>query len=127
MDADKSQLLRAQITEQLGESAPIFDNTRGNYIIDDKKPELAVTPSDAQQVAAIMESAHSSGAAVIPWGGGTKITTGNLPVRYDLALNIQKLNSLIEYEPAELLVIAGAGMTLAKLNETLAEHNQFLP
>ena len=127
MDADSLHLLRAKITEQLRDSTPIFEESCEPYIIDDKKPELVIAPSDTQQIAAIMESAHSSCAGVIPWGGGTKIATGNLPTRYDIALDVRNLNSLKEYEPTELLVIAGAGMTLSKLNEALAEHNQFLP
>ncbi|KPK94083.1 hypothetical protein AMJ80_05610 [bacterium SM23_31] len=127
MDADNLQSLRAQIMKQLGDSTPIFEESRERYIIGDKKPDLVVTPSDAHQIASIMESAHSSRAAVIPWGGGTNITTGNLPEHYDIALDVRKLNLLKEYEPAEFLVIAGAGMTLSKLNEALAEHNQFLP
>jgi len=127
MDADNLQSLSAQIKKQLGDSTPMFEGSRERYIIDDKKPDLVVTPSDAHQIASIMESAHSSRAAVIPWGGGTKITTGNIPERYDIALDVRKLNLLKEYEPAELLVIAGAGMTLSKLNEALAEYNQFLP
>lgn len=127
MNSDKLQLLRAQITEKLGDSTTIFEESREPYIVDDKKPELVIKPSDARQIAAIMESAYTSGAGVIPWGGGTKITTGNLPAHYDIALDVRNLNSLKEYEPAELLVIASAGMTLSKLNEALAEHNQFLP
>lgn len=127
MDANKLQSLRAQIKKQLGDSTQLFEGSRKSYIVDDKKPELVITPSDSKQIAAIMESANSSRAAVIPWGGGTKITTGNLPARYDIALDVRNLNSLKEYEPTELLVIAGAGMTLSKLNDALAEHNQFLP
>ena len=60
-------------------------------------------------------------------GGGTLQGASNAPLRYDVALSTKKLTALYDYDARDLTVGAGAGMTLAALARTLAEHGQFLP
>jgi glycolate oxidase FAD binding subunit len=64
---------------------------------------------------------------VIPAGGGTKLRIGNPPEKVELALSTLRLNRVIDYEPADLTVTVEAGIRLADLQSTLAEHGQYLP
>ena len=63
----------------------------------------------------------------MPWGAGTKQSWGNPPTRYDVALDLTALDQIVEYEPADLVVTAQAGMKLAALQERLRASGQFLP
>jgi glycolate oxidase FAD binding subunit len=74
-----------------------------------------------------LRDANEHSAAVIPWGGGRHMALGNVPGRYDIALRTTKLDRVIEYEPADMTVTVEAGITMAKLQTTLAENGQFLP
>jgi glycolate oxidase FAD binding subunit len=42
-------------------------------------------------------------------------------------LSLEKLNRILDYQPANLTVRVEAGVTLEALNRTLAEHGQFVP
>ena len=69
---------------------------------------------------------ESSGLGIVPWGGGTRQELGYAPERYDLALSTESLDRITDYQPADLTVTAQAGVTISHLQETLAEHGQFL-
>jgi len=65
--------------------------------------------------------------AISVWGGGTRRRVGYAPERYDTALSTKRLNAITDYQPADLTVTAQAGVTVAALQETLAERGQWLP
>lgn len=52
---------------------------------------------------------------------------GNVPGRYDIALDLKRLNRVIEHEPADLTITCEAGMTVGALREHLAEVGQSVP
>jgi glycolate oxidase FAD binding subunit len=102
-------------------------NDAASYVIDGSTPGLVATPSTADEVASALGLAHAAGAAVVPWGGGTHMSLGMPPARYDLALDLRRLDRLIEYEPADLTLTVEAGMRLSELQRRLAERGQWLP
>ncbi len=84
------------------------------------------SPEDAQEI--VREFAgQSPGMALVPWGGGCRQSLGYAPRRYDAVLLTTSLNTITEYEPADLTVTAQAGVTVAQLQVTLAAHGQCLP
>ncbi len=97
------------------------------YAVDGLTPRAAVAPSTYEQVAEVVRHAHAEGLAVIPWGGGTHMHTGNVPSRYDIALSLSRLDQVVEHEPADLTVTCQAGITLAALQRHLGQHGQLVP
>ncbi len=97
------------------------------YEIDGLRPSCAVRPRSIDEVAAAMGAASASRAAVIPLGGMTLASVGNIPARYDVALDLTALDRIVEYSPEDLTVTVEAGARLADLNAALAERGQFLP
>lgn len=97
------------------------------FEVDGMRPACAVTPRSQEEVALALKAASGSGLAVIPFGGGTMQSTGNIPARYDVALDLTALNHVIEYVPEDLTVTVEAGLRLSSLNARLGEHGQFLP
>lgn len=91
------------------------------------EPSRVVAPGDEQEVADILAAASREGQAVIPVGGGTMRSWGNPPRAYHLALTTQHLSGIVEYNPADLTVVARAGTTLDALDQALRAHEQYLP
>jgi len=99
----------------------------GAFAVDGLTPQAAVAPASYEQVAEVMGYAHAEELAVIPWGGGAHIHTGNVPARYDIALSLSRLNAVVEHEPADLTTTVQAGMTLSELQGRLGAAGQLLP
>ena len=118
--------LLASIRSIIGEDGAREEDLAA-YLVDGKAPGAAVFPRTAEELAAVLAAADESGAAVIPWGSGAHIGSGNIPRAYDLALSTAHLNKVLEQEPADLTVTVEPGIALSKLQARLAEHGQFLP
>ena len=97
------------------------------YEIDRKLPAAAVRPATSEEVAEIVKFAAAEKLALVATGARTKLGIGYAPSRYDLALDMTRLNKLIAYDPGDLTLSVEAGVPLAKLAQLLAEHHQFLP
>jgi len=90
-------------------------------------PKRIETPITLDELSRIITSAAKENLAIIPWGGGTMQHLGNAPRRYDLALDLSRLNRVVEYAPDDLTITVEAGATIAAIQTELAAHNQFLP
>ncbi len=97
------------------------------YAVDGLTPQIAVSPGTAEEVAAVLAAAAQEEAAVIPWGGGTSMASGNPPRRYDVALDVTRLNQVVAHEPADLTVVVQGGARLQDLQDYLAGSGQYLP
>jgi glycolate oxidase FAD binding subunit len=90
------------------------------------QPRLVLEPANEQQVAAALRFANDASLAVIPRGGGTKLSWGNPPSRVDVILSTARLDKIIEHPWADLTVSVEAGCTVQKLQSALAKHGQRL-
>lgn len=88
---------------------------------------LVVSPGSIAEVCEVMKLASSEHWAVAPAGAMTWLDAGNIPNRIDLILSTQRLNRIIEHEPADLIAIAEAGVTLRNFNDALELKGQWLP
>ena len=95
--------------------------------VEEVAPAVAVVPGSAEEVAAILRFATSQDLTVVPAGGSTRQGIGGVPERVDVVLETRRLAALEHYDPGDLTLGAGAGMTLAALEEKLAANQQFLP
>ncbi len=107
-----------------------MENTSENrtrFAIDGREPQQVVFPESIEQVAETLRSASAQKTAVTPIGAGGFLHIGSLPRRYDLALSLQRMNRVVDYQPTDMTVTVEAGMSLARLQAILGEHGQWLP
>ncbi len=91
------------------------------------RPAAIVRPADAAQIAEIIRFASAEKLAVIPMGSGTKMGIGSPPARYDIALDLSRMNRVLAYDPQDLTLGVEPGVRIEDLLRTLAEKKQFLP
>jgi glycolate oxidase FAD binding subunit len=97
------------------------------YAVDGLTPAVVALPATQQEVALVLAAADAAGASVLPRGGGTQTGLGMPPARYDLTLDLRRLDRVVEHEPADLTVTVEAGMRLSELQKALAQQGQWLP
>lgn len=97
------------------------------YAVDGVEPAAVVRPGSAEEVAEVVRFAAAENLALVACGARTKLGIGMPPRRYDVALDLTRLNRVAAYDPGDLTLSVEAGLTLRALDEVLARHAQFLP
>jgi len=83
-------------------------------------------PRDAIELGETLARAAREQRCVALVGGGTKLALGRAPERLDAVIRTRQMNRILEYAPADLVLIAEAGATLAELRAVTREHRQQL-
>jgi glycolate oxidase FAD binding subunit len=123
-----AKVMPSRIGDVVGASNAITDRHElAAYAVDGMQPDVAARPGSASEVAELVKLAISENLAVIPCGARSKLGIGMPPSRYDLAIDITRLNRVISYDPGDLTLSVEAGIPVGQLAEVLAEHKQFLP
>lgn len=89
---------------------------------------VAAAPADGDEAAALLRVAGEQGWRVLPTGArvaGPRAVEG-APSPH-LHLSSRRMTGILEYEPADLTIRAGAGVTLEALDRILAPEGQWLP
>lgn len=88
-------------------------------------PGVAVMPASADEILEILRFANEHGLSVVPAGGFTQQHTGNLPPQVDVLLYTTRLTAVEHYDPGDLTIGVGAGLTIAQLSARVAADNLF--
>ncbi len=88
-------------------------------------PEVVLTPTTVEQVAAVMKLASKHVIPVTPRGAGSGLSGGAIPLFGGIVLSLEKMNSVLEIDEANLTVTAEAGIVTNELNEHLKDKGLF--
>ena len=88
------------------------------------RPKSHLPLDSTEAISEIIKHAAATGRTMTPAGGRTLLNTD--PTE-SLLIDLSRLNKIIEHEPADLIAVAQAGVTLAAFNKKLSENGQWLP
>jgi glycolate oxidase FAD binding subunit len=97
------------------------------YEVDGMRPAAVVQPTSPTEISDLLRFASAKKLAVIPSCGRTKLGIGMPPARYDVALDLSRMNRVLAYEARDLTLGVEPGMLFSSLAMTLAAEKQFLP
>jgi len=95
---------------------------RGEF---ENPPDLVALPRDESEIEAVLSWCESEGAAAIPFGGGTSVVggvEGRLGERPFVALDLRRLDRVLEVDAESLAARIQAGATGPGLEDQLREH-----
>jgi FAD/FMN-containing dehydrogenase len=82
---------------------------------------VVVRPATTPEVAAVVQGCQSGGAVIVPQGGNTGLVGGGVPGPAAgapvVVLSMRRLNTIDPVDPTAAQVTAGAGITLAQLQD----------
>ena len=88
--------------------------------------EAVVLPGSVEQVVEVVRWAGASGRRIVPIGTGQRVCGEHAAGPYVL-LSTHRLSSIDIYEPADLTITLGAGLTISGLHEATRPNQQWLP
>ncbi len=99
-----------------------------NFRLDGFDPVAVAEPASTEESVSVVRWCRANALRIVPFGGGTRANEGNrlLAERW-AACSTKKLTEAFEFSPDDMVVTAGAGITLAELQVRLAGANQYLP
>ncbi len=112
--------------EVVGQGGLVPEAERAAYAVDGLVPRVVARPASVEELSALLKVADEAGAAVVPWGGGSKQSLGGIPPRVDLVVSLARMNRVVEHEPADLTASFEAGIRLADANAALGTANQWI-
>src|SRR5262249_32930730 len=91
------------------------------------RPQAVVTPRSEQEVVALMTLAQELAIPVTPQGARTGLSGGALPVSGGVALDLTKLDRLVEIDRDNLFAVAEPGVVTQRLQEAVEAVGLFYP
>jgi glycolate oxidase FAD binding subunit len=126
--SDGRASLALRIAEKFGADIVVKEaEPLAAYEVDGLRPAAAVKAGSAEEIAELLRFAAAEKLAVIPCGGRTKLGIGAAPARYDVALDVSRMNRVLAYEPRDLTLGVEPGVRISQLWETLICEGQWLP
>ncbi len=126
--SDASAMMAARIAQRFGTENVVAPATElAGYEVDGMHPTAAVFAKSAQEISELLKFAAAEKLAVIPCGSRTKLGIGMPPARYDIALDLSRMNRVLAFDPRDLTLGVEPGMQFSTLATTLAAEKQFLP
>ncbi|MDA8263032.1 MAG: FAD-binding protein [Actinomycetota bacterium] len=86
-----------------------------------QRPFAVAIPSTTEQVSAIARIASRHGVPIVPRGSGTGLSGGAVPRPDSLLVSFEAMDEIIEIDEANHVAVVQPGVTLAVLDQALAE------
>ncbi|MFZ5734217.1 MAG: FAD-binding oxidoreductase [Pseudomonadota bacterium] len=82
-------------------------------------PRLIVRPANAAEVSAVVRLAQKHGVPVIPYGNGSGVLGGAIPLGGEVTIDIRRLDQIVSFNPTDATVTVQAGMNGAVFEKEL--------
>ena len=126
--SDSSAMMATRIAQRFGAENVVASATvLAGYEVDGMRPAAAIFAKSAEEIADLLKFAAAEKLSVVPCGARTKLGIGMPPGRYDIALDLSRMNRVLAYDPRDLTLGVEPGMKFPTLAITLAAEKQFLP
>lgn len=84
--------------------------------------DVVVRPADTAEVAAVLAVCQARDVPVVPQGGNTGLVGGSVPMCGELVLSTRRLDKIEHVDPVGRTLAAGAGVTVARVQQAAREH-----
>jgi len=92
---------------------------------EDRLPDVAVVPSDARQVAAVVRIAGDCGVPIVPRGAGTGLCGGAVPALGGIVVSFARMNRILEIDARNRRARVQPGVINIELTHAAAPQHLF--
>lgn len=88
-------------------------------------PDVVVLPHTAEEISAVVRLANRERIPVTPRAAGSGLSGGAVPVFGGILLSVERMNSVLEIDVANLMAVVQPGVVTNQLDEALRSHGLF--
>ncbi|MEW4307976.1 FAD-binding oxidoreductase [Rossellomorea marisflavi] len=90
-------------------------------------PEVVASPKNTEQVATILRIASRYGIPVTPYGAGSGLDGGAIPLYNGISLVFTRMDRILHFSPEDMSVTVQPGITRLALNKQINRHGLHFP
>lgn len=90
-------------------------------------PDIVVMPTSSEMVQQIVNLARANKIAIYPRGAGSNLSGGTIPLKKGIVLSFQRMDKILEIDPANLTAVVQPGVVIAALNSAVVKHGLIYP
>ncbi|HTY86042.1 MAG TPA: FAD-linked oxidase C-terminal domain-containing protein [Candidatus Acidoferrum sp.] len=91
------------------------------------QPDAVALPRSTRSVSTILRFAHEHKIPVTPRGAGHGYVGGCVPVRGGIVLSLERMNRILDLNPADFVVVVQPGMNTERLQKIVERRGLFYP
>ncbi len=88
-------------------------------------PEVAVKPTNAEEISAIMKLANREKIPVTPRGAGSGLSGGAVPVHGGIVLLFDRMNKILDVDPKNMMIVVEPGVVTNEINALVRDDGLF--
>ena len=88
---------------------------------------LVLRPGSVAEVAAIAKLANETVTPIVPQGGNTGLSGGQIPLHGEIVVSLNRLDRIREVDPVSNTIACEAGVTLQRAREAAADVDRLYP
>jgi alkyldihydroxyacetonephosphate synthase len=112
--------------ERLSFDAVTAHRLGGRSELAEARVEAVARPATTAEVAAVVSLASERGIPVVPYGGGTGVMGAVVPVRGGIALDLRRMDRIVEVSREDRTARVQPGVYLADLDSAAHDHGMML-
>ncbi len=90
-----------------------------------QRPMAVVLPRSTAEVAAVMRVLDRHQVPVVPWGAGTGLSGGALPLQDGVTLVLSRMNQILSVDLENRCAVVQPGVTNLRISQHVAEHGLY--
>jgi D-lactate dehydrogenase (cytochrome) len=125
--------LLARFAAIVGEKNAITDpQAQAPYLVEFRdlyhgRSPLVLRPGSVAEVAAIVKLANETSTPIVPQGGNTGLSGGQIPLNGEIVVSLNRMDRIREVDPVSNTITCEAGVTLQRAREAAAAVDRLYP
>ncbi|MCZ6725667.1 MAG: FAD-binding protein, partial [Thaumarchaeota archaeon] len=116
--------------DKIGITKVLNQRSRSRPIIVDEENRsdfsAVVLPETTAQASGVVRALYDSGVAMVPYGGGTGLMGGALPLSANVCVSMRKMNKILDVDKVAKTFVVQSGVILGDLEKELNRSSLIL-
>ena len=92
-----------------------------------QRPMAVVLPATTEDVSTVLKICSALGIPIVPWGAGTGLSGGALPLQDGVVVSMGRMNQILDIDLKNRTVTVQPGVTNLAVTNAVKDHGFYMP